>query len=160
MAERQGVRAEQEHRPDDLARERLADAHRVAHQQVLLQLRRAGRFDERRGQVAEAGGDAVHDRTLGDERLDDRTGFVHARAGMDVEGSRCAMAGHGLDIADGQVGSGEDDRSRGAVAARRARIEMRPARRVVAGRRIRSGHPPRIVGYAAARVRLPERARP
>ena len=27
---------------------------------------------------------------------------------------------------------------------------MRPARRVVAGRRIRSGHPPRIVGYAAA----------
>ena len=35
--EREGVRPEQEHRPDDLARQRLADARRVAHEQVLLQ---------------------------------------------------------------------------------------------------------------------------
>ena len=93
VAERQGIGAEQEHRPDDLAREWLADTRRMAHQQVLLQLRGAGRFDERRRQVAEAGGDAIDDGTLGDEGLDDRTCFVHACAGVDIEGGRRAARG-------------------------------------------------------------------
>ena len=101
VAERQGIGAEQEHRPDDFAGEWFADTRRMAHQQVLLQLGRAGRLDERCRQVAEAGGDAVHDRTLGHEGLDDRTCFVHAPSGVDVEGGPRSAAGNGLDVADG-----------------------------------------------------------
>jgi hypothetical protein len=37
VPQRQGVRAEQQHRPHDLARERRTDAGRVAHQEVLLE---------------------------------------------------------------------------------------------------------------------------
>ena len=45
VAQRQRVRAQQEHRPHDLARERRAHAGRMADEQVLLQLPgvRAGR---------------------------------------------------------------------------------------------------------------------
>ena len=45
VAERERVRPQQEHRPDDLARERRADARRVAHQEVLLEPLGVGRGD-------------------------------------------------------------------------------------------------------------------
>ena len=51
VAEGERVRPEQEHRPDDLARERRPDARRVAHQEVLLEPAGVGRVDpwSRRG---------------------------------------------------------------------------------------------------------------
>ena len=43
VAERERVRPEQQHRPDDLHGQRRADARRVAHQEVLLEPRRVRR---------------------------------------------------------------------------------------------------------------------
>ena len=48
VAERQGVRAQDEHRPDDLARERRPDAGRVTHQQIRLEPAGLGRRDRGR----------------------------------------------------------------------------------------------------------------
>ena len=39
---------------------------------------------------------------------------------MDVERGPCAAAGHGLDVADGQVGPGQDNRTLDTAAATRA----------------------------------------
>ncbi len=49
VAERERVGPQQQHRPDDLARERRPDAGRVAHQEVLLEAPSVGRLDEGRG---------------------------------------------------------------------------------------------------------------
>ena len=85
VAERERVGAEQEHRADDLAREGRPDARRVAHQEVLLEPPGVGRLDDRRGEGAEPGRDAVHDGALGDERFDEVARLLHPLARVAVE---------------------------------------------------------------------------
>jgi hypothetical protein len=99
---------------------------------IALELPGLGRVDERRGQVAEAGRDPVHDRTLRDQRLDDVARLLHPLAGVDVDLDRGAVAGDGLHLRDGQIGPGEDHRS-GIVCAPRERVR-------VAVRDLRLGH--------------------
>ena len=71
-AERQRVRAEQEHRAHDLARQRLAHAGGVADEQVLLEPLDIGPVDRSVGERPEPGRQPVDDRALVDERIDDR----------------------------------------------------------------------------------------
>ena len=71
MAEGQGVGPKEEHRPDDLARERRTDTRGVAHEEVLLELAAVRGIDRRGGQVAKTGRDAVDDLAGCDEPLDD-----------------------------------------------------------------------------------------
>ncbi len=140
VAEGEGVRAEQEHRPDDLAREGRPDAGGVAHQDVLLEPGRIRRRDEGRGQVAEPGRHAVHDGSLGDERFDDVARLLHPPAGIVVELDPGTVARDQLDLGDRQVGAGQDD-GRTAGRASAVRVEARD---------LRLTHCPRIVGYAPA----------
>ena len=93
VAQGQGVRPQEQHRADDLARERRADAGRVAHQQVLLELTGLGWVDVRRGEVAEPGRHAVDDGAFRDKRLDDVAGFLHPLACVDVERDRRRRGG-------------------------------------------------------------------
>ena len=127
VAEGQGVRAQQQHRPHDLTRERRPDADRVADQQVLLEFAGALGRDRGAGQIAEARRHPVDHGSLLDQALDDVAGFLHPRAGMDIEGHRDVAARDGLDVGDGQVRPGEDHGRRatrhpGALV----RISMRP----------------------------------
>ena len=108
VAEGERVGAQEEHRPDDLARERSAHPRGVAHQQVLLQLAGLRGLDERRGEGTESGRHAVHHGALGDERLDDVARLLHPLARVRVEGRGRALPGDGLDVGDGQVGAGQD----------------------------------------------------
>src|SRR3954467_8716705 len=80
VAEREGVGTEQQHRPDDLARERRADAGRVAHQQVPLEAFGVGWLDRRGSERAEPRRDPIDDRALGHERLDEVARLLHPRA--------------------------------------------------------------------------------
>ena len=117
VAERQGVRAQQEHRPDDLARERRRRRPPRGSSAGSPGARPASAGSiERRREVAEAGRHAVDDGALGDEGLDDVARLLHPLAGVDVERGRRAVAGDRLDVGDGQVGAGQDDRSADAVA--------------------------------------------
>ena len=61
------VRPQQEHRPDDLAREWLAHARGVADEQVLLEPLGIGAIDRAVRERAHPGRDAVHDRALVDQ---------------------------------------------------------------------------------------------
>ena len=112
VAEGQGVRAEEQHRADDLARERGPDARGVAHQEVLLEPGDVAGRDRHRREVAEPGRHAVDHGAIRDQRFDDVAGFLHPRAGVAVERRRGPGAGHRLDGGDGQVGPGQDDRLR------------------------------------------------
>ena len=124
VAERQGVGAEQEHRPDDLAVKRSADARRVAHQEVLLEPFGIRRGDEPVGKRAEAGRDAVDDVAVGDEPLDQVARLLHSGPGRVVEACGSARAGDRLDVGDREIGAGQDDRlgrsGRQAVRSREA----------------------------------------
>ena len=104
------VGPQQEHRPDDLARERLAHARGVADEQVLLEPLGVGPVDRAVREGAHAGRDAVHDRALVDQRLDHRAGALHPRTSGRIEGRLRAAAGHCLHVADGQVGARQDHR--------------------------------------------------
>ena len=153
VAEGQRVGPQQEHRPDDLAREGRADAGGVADQEVLLEPPGVGRLDEGRGQVAEAGRHAVHHGALGDERLDDVARLLHRARGRGCRARR--------------------RRRGGRPPRRRATVRSAPVRMTGAASSGRRGSgsgsrcgtfgsvtASRIVGYPAARVRLPERPRP
>jgi hypothetical protein len=109
VPQRQRVRAEQEHRAYDLARERRPDPGGVAHQEVLLEPRGLVRFDDRRGQVAEAGGHAIHDLPLGDEGLDDVARFLHPAAGVVIETRWRVAPRDRLHVVDRQVRARQDD---------------------------------------------------
>ncbi len=110
VAERERVRPEQEHRANDLARQRLADAGGMAHQEVLLEPLRVGRRDELRREVAEPGRDAVDDLAAGDEAVDQVARLLHPAARGLVEDDGGAVAGDRLDVGDRQVGPRQDDR--------------------------------------------------
>ena len=75
-----------------------------------------GRLDERGREVAEAGRHAVHDGTLGDERLDDVARLLHPLPRVRVELDRRAAAGDGLHVGDREVRAGQDDLRFGHVA--------------------------------------------
>ena len=92
-----------------VSRERRSDLGGVAHEQVLLQATSLCRFDERRGEIAEAGRHPIDDRTLVDERLDDLTRLLHPRSGAVVEADRDVTARDGFDLGDGEVGPRQDD---------------------------------------------------
>ena len=138
VTEGERVGPEQEHRPDDLAREGRADAGGVAHQQVLLEPAGVGRRDRGRGQRPEPGRHAVDHGALGDERFDEVARLLHPLPGVHVERRLGAGAGDRFDVADGQVGPGEDHRT----GPRTVRVEVRD---------VRVSHRPRIVGYAPPR---------
>jgi hypothetical protein len=72
VAERERVRPQQQHRADHVPGQRRADAHRVAHEQVLLELAGVGRRDMGARQVAEPGRDPVDHLARRHEALDDR----------------------------------------------------------------------------------------
>ncbi len=116
MTEGQRVGPQQQHGPDDLARERRPDPRSVAHQEVLLELPGLGRIDERGREVAEAGRHAVDDGAVRDQRLDDVARLLHPRPRVRIEGDRRAAAGDGLHVGDGQVRAGQDDLGFGHVA--------------------------------------------
>src|ERR671931_215788 len=82
----------------------------MADEEVLLELLRVLWWDERRGEVAEAGGDAVNDLAAVDQVFDDGARFGHPRAGMNVELRLCAGARDCFDIRDREIGTGQDDR--------------------------------------------------
>ena len=113
--ERERVRAQQQHRPHDLARQRLADARGVADEQVLLEPLGVGPVDRPIGERTEPGREPVDDRALVDERLDDGARPFHPRACRGVQHRLGAVARHRLDVADAEVGAGQDDALRGHV---------------------------------------------
>ena len=122
-----------EHRPDDLSRERLADARGVADEQVLLEPLGVGAVDRAVGQGADARRDAVDDRARVDELLDDGArlapcGPVRRRRGL----PSAPAARDRLDVGDGEI------------APRSGR--RHGARTVAGGRIVR-----RLVGYAPRR---------
>ena len=95
--------------PEPRPGQRRADAHRVAHEEVLLELARVGRRDVGRGQVTEARRDPVDDLARRDQALDDGAGLVHAGPGVDVQARHGAAPRHRLHVSDREVGAGEDD---------------------------------------------------
>ena len=108
--ERERVRPQQEHRADDLARERRADARPRA--------RRAGSPGARPRppggmnvdrEVAEPGRHAVDDLAARDERVDDVARLLHPLAGVDVERGAGAVAGDRLHVGDREVRARQDD---------------------------------------------------
>ena len=121
VAQGQGVRPQEQHRPHDLARERRPDACGMAHQQVLLELAGLIRLDEGRREVAEPGRHAVDDRVLGHEALDDVAGLLHPLSRMHVERAGRPTAGDSLDIGDREVRPGQDHRVRPAGSRRAPR---------------------------------------
>ena len=86
--ERQRVRPQQEHRPDDLARERPARRPPRGSSGGSPGARRVLGRDERRREVAEAGRHAVDDLARGDEGVDDVARLLHPLARVDVERGR------------------------------------------------------------------------
>ena len=111
VAERERVRPEQEHRPDDLARAaaRRRPPRGSSGGSPGAAPRPPGGIEPGR-QGAEPGRDAVDDLARGDEPLDDVARLLHPAAGRVVEGHAGAVAGDRLDVGDRQVGAGQDDR--------------------------------------------------
>ena len=109
VAEGQGVRPQQQHRPHHLAREGRPHARRVRHQQVLLELDGVVGRDGGRREVAEACRHPVDDVSAGNQRLDDVPSLLHPVACVDVESGRDPVPGHRLHVADIEVGAGQDD---------------------------------------------------
>ena len=81
----------------------------MAHQEVLLELARLFRLDERRRQVAEPGGHAIDDGAVRDQSLDDIARLLHPAARRIVEPDRSPMPGNRLDIGNRQIGARQDD---------------------------------------------------
>jgi hypothetical protein len=70
--ERQRVHAQHQHRPHDIARQRLAHADGVTDEQVLLEPGGVGPVDRAVRERTEPGGQAVDDRAFVDELIDHR----------------------------------------------------------------------------------------
>ena len=109
VAECQRVRPQEEHRPDHVPRQRGAHPHGVADEEILLEPPRVGRGDVRRREVAEPGGDPVHDLARGHEPLDDGARLLHPGPGVPVEDGASPTPGHRFDVRDRQVRAGQGD---------------------------------------------------
>ena len=89
---REHVCPQRHRRAHDGDRQRIADAGRMAAEEIHLQLReRVGR-NRNLGEVAEAGVDAVRRLAALREVLDDRARGPHARAGAVGKADRCEVA--------------------------------------------------------------------
>ena len=110
MTERERVRPEEQHRPDDLLRQVVPDAHRVADQEVLLEPRSVDRVDRPVGERPEPGRDPVDDGAVGDEPLDDVASLLHPLAGCLVQRGSGTVPRDRLHVGDRQVRAGQDDR--------------------------------------------------
>jgi hypothetical protein len=91
VALREDVGAQRHHRAHGARRQRLADAGRMAAQQVALQRAEGAARNLDLRQRAEAGVDAVGRRVAGGRPLDHRPGGVDRRAGARVERDRRAL---------------------------------------------------------------------
>jgi hypothetical protein len=76
--------------------------------QVLLETRAVGRIDERRGQVAETGGQAVDDFAGGHKPLHDVARFHDPSPGFVTERHPAPAARNGLHVGDRQIRAGQD----------------------------------------------------
>ena len=110
VAERERVRAQQQHRPHDLARERAPDAGGVRGDEVLLEPGGVLGRDERRGEVAEARSSPRRPPRPGatSVSMTSRASCMRSRA-WTSRATRAPCAGHRLDVGDRQVGAGQDD---------------------------------------------------
>ena len=117
VAQRDGIGSEQEHRPNDIAGQRIADPCGVAHQEVLLESLDISRGDRSIGEGSETGRDAVHDGSLGDEAFDHIAGFLNPAPCVLIEDGMRPVTSNGFDIEDGEVRARQDD---GAAARRTA----------------------------------------
>ena len=88
VAHRQAAGPQEQHRPHHLGLDRVAHAGGVRAHQRDLQLGGALGRDDRVGQRAEAGGDAVHRLLAGDEPVDERGAALHRGAGAVAETAR------------------------------------------------------------------------
>jgi hypothetical protein len=99
----EGVRAQEEDRPGDVCRQRVADARGVAAQEVVLELHQVRARDPLPGEVAEAGVHAV-DRGLALGELgDELRRRAHELLGRAVQGHRRVVPGDGHDVRDGEA---------------------------------------------------------
>ena len=109
VTERKRVGPQQQHGPDDLARERRADAGRVAHQEVRLEATGLFGRDGRRREVAETGRHAIDHGAGVDQLLDDIARVLHPAAGHVVEPGADPEPRDGLDIRDRKIRARQDD---------------------------------------------------
>ena len=109
VAARHRVEADDHGGAHDLAGERLAQAHGVAADQVLLQLADLVDRDVRGGQQAEAGGDPVGDLLAGDDGGDDVVRRLDALARGRAERDLGPATRHGDDLVDGERRIADDD---------------------------------------------------
>ena len=86
VAEGEGVGAQEEHRPDDLAIERRSDADGMTDEEVRLEAAALLGRDRARCEVAEPGRDAVHDVAGCDELFDHGAARLHPSDGLGGEG--------------------------------------------------------------------------
>ena len=135
VAERERVGPQQEHRADDLARERRARRRPRGSSAGSWSWPASLGVDERRGQVAEAGRHAVDDGALGDEGLDDVARLLHPLARVDVERDRRPVAGR---PPRRRRSSGPRRSGRPSASRRRSGVEVRDLGSLTG---------PRIVGY-------------
>ncbi len=93
--ERQHVRPERHRRADDADRQRLADAGRVAAQEIDLQRVERAPVDADLGEGSEPGVDAVHGRVQRGKPIDDAACSLHAGPGLGRKRRRRAIGdGH------------------------------------------------------------------
>ena len=136
VAQGQCVGPQQQHRPDHVARQRIADADGVGDEQVLLEPGGVGRIDEGRGQVAEAGRHAVDDLPRRDQPLHDVTRLGHPAARVVAQPDPPPGSRHGLHVGDGEVRPGQDDlRLGGERLSEPLRLGQVPVRSEPRGRR-------------------------
>ena len=109
-AAHQHVRAQQHHRPHGILGERLADARRVAANEIELQLPTLLRGNPYMRELPEPRVDAVHGFPALDRRFDGTTRLLHCFERLRVEGNGNVMARDGDDISDGEGLSVKRDR--------------------------------------------------
>ncbi len=105
----QRIGAQQQHRPDGDPVVRRSNADGVADDEVLLQPLGVGRLDAPRGQVAEAGGDAVDRLAAPDQVFDRLAAGCHPLARSPIECRLGPVEGNAGDILERQVESGQSD---------------------------------------------------
>ncbi len=109
-AGRERIGAQQEDRADDVDGQRIADARRMAPDEIALQRAELGDRDADRREIAEAGVHAVDGRLARGELGDELRGVRHPTFGDAIEGHRHPTPRDREDVGDAQVRSGEPQR--------------------------------------------------
>ena len=103
----EGGELEREDEADHRRRQRLAHAAAVREDEVALQRRHVAGLDADRGELAEAGVDAVDGRRAGGDRADAGGGAGDAGGGGGVEPDRRAVAPDALEVAERNPAGGD-----------------------------------------------------